>query len=127
MASAVTDIVKLYVSPTLHTFPRDKLQSLMKYLQDSEKSTSIVDISSPSDLQFNKTGRTKSGGLRMTQLMFQQCAQKLGPGTGRFISSIAGPAKSVDPSQATDTEFAIAAWNKTVALRLSPLQQYRMI
>ncbi len=127
MASAVADIVKLYVSPTMQTFPRDKLQSLMTYLQDSEKSTSIVDISSPADLQFNKTGRTKSGGLRMTHLMFQQCAQKLGPGTGRFISSMAGPVQAAESTQTTDTEFAIAVWNKTVALRLSPLQKYRMI
>lgn len=127
MASAVIDIVKLYVSPTMQTFPRDKLQSLMTYLQDSEKSTSIVDISSPSDLQFNKTGRTKSGGLRMTYLMFQQCAQKLGPGTGRFISSMVGPTQPADAAQMTDTEFAIAVWNKTVSLRLAPLQKYRMI
>lgn len=100
---------------------------LRAHLQESEKSTTLVDIGNAGALQLQKDGRTIIGGFRMTQLMFKQCAQRLGQGTSRFLPSLAGMEQPTDPPTACDSAFAIACWNRLVKLRISPLQRYRMI
>lgn len=119
--------VRLFVAPTVRTFSKDKLQELRTYLQDSEKSTTLVDIGNAADLQLQNNGKTKVGNFRMTQLMFKQCAQRLGQGASRFLPSLAGMEQPTDPPTACDAAFAVGCWNRLVKLRVAPLQRYRMI
>lgn len=119
--------VQLYVAPAVRTFAKDKLHELRDYLHDSEKSTALVDIGNAMDLQLHNNGKTKVGNFRMTQLMFKQCAQRLGQGTSRFLPSLAGMEQPTDPPTLCDAAFAVGCWNRLVKLRVAPLQKYRMI
>lgn len=125
----MTEAAKMCISvpPVVQTFPKTGLEKLRGYLQAVESRTEIAEIRRAADLQLAVTGKTVAASMQMTHLMFQQCAHRLGPGTSRFVLSLAGETSAAEMRELSDANFAVTCWNKLVSLRLPLLQKYRVI